>query len=118
MTDEVFEQMKTSLISLDPVSWVQRYLTLDGGPFRIEGNGYKPFADIYRYVGFKLSERPKDENQENENLKPVVFVKGRQVGATTMASALTLYYTASGLYGFGNKAPIQLIHAFPTLIHV
>src|SRR6185369_3400316 len=47
--------------------------------------------------------------------KPVILVKGRQVGATTMASALEMYFMGSGIFGNGEKPPIRIIHAFPQL---
>ena len=105
----VFDQIKTNLINIDPVAYCQNNLMLDNQPFRLEGNGYKPFSDIFRYIGIH-SLKP--------NAKPVVLVKGRQVGATTMASALELYFMTSGLFGTGGRPPMRIIHAFPTLIHV
>lgn len=93
-------------MNLDPVYFTQNYLTLDGKPFRLEGNGYRPFADIYRYIGIKALE---------PTAKPVILVKGRQVGATTMASALEMYFMGSGIFGNGEKPPIRVIHAFPQL---
>src|SRR5690606_12101257 len=41
--------------------------------------------------------------------------KGRQVGATTMASALEMYFMGCGLFGTGDKPPIRIMHAFPQL---
>jgi len=104
--DELFEKLKKQLMMLDPVAYCQTYLTLDGKPFRIEGNGYRPFADIYRYIGIKALE---------PNAKPVIMVKGRQVGGTTMAGALEMYFMGSGIFGTGDKPPIRVIHAFPQL---
>lgn len=104
--DELFIQIKNAILSLDPVQFCQKYLTLDGRPFRLEGNGYRPFADIYRYIGIKALER---------DAKPVVLVKGRQVGATTMAAALELYFMTSGLFGTSGRAPIRIMHCFPQL---
>ncbi len=103
---EVFEKMKKQLLMFDPVAFCQEYLTLEGRPFSLSGNGYKPFADIYRYIGIKALE---------PDSKPVILVKGRQVGATTMASALEMYFMGSGLFGDGFRPPIRVIHAFPQL---
>lgn len=103
---ELFEKLKTQLQMLDPVTFAEKYLTLDGKPFRLHGNGYKPFADIYRYIGIKALE---------PNAKPVIMVKGRQVGATTMASVLEMYFMGSGLFGIGDKPPIRIMHTFPQL---
>lgn len=94
------------LTSVDPVYWVEKHLTVDGKPLRIHGNGYKPFADIYRYIGIKALEK---------NSLPVVMVKGRQVGATLMASALEMFFVGCGLFGGNNKPPIRVVHAFPQL---
>jgi hypothetical protein len=103
---ELFNKLKDQLAILDPVAFCEKYLTLDGEPFRLSNNGYKPFADIYRYIGIKALE---------PNSKPVILVKGRQVGGTTMAAALEMYFMGSGLFGVGNKPPIRVIHAFPLL---
>lgn len=80
---ELFEQFKKQLMMYDPVHFAEEYLTLEGKPFTLSGNGYKPFSDIYRYIGIRALE---------PNAKPVILVKGRQVGATTMASALEMYF--------------------------
>lgn len=103
---ELFNKLKKQLLMMDPVAFAENYLTLDGEPFRLSGNGYKPFADIYRYIGVKALE---------PGSKPVIIVKGRQVGATTMASALEMYFMGSGLFGNGDKPPMRVIHAFPQL---
>lgn len=108
---DVFDQIKSGIINIDPVSFCESNLTLDGNPFRIKGNGYKPYADIYRQIGVNCLNR-------NSTSKPVILVKGRQVGATTMAAALELYFMASGAFGRNGKPPIRVVHAFPTLIHV
>jgi hypothetical protein len=103
---EIFEKLKKQLQMFDPVQFCQDNLTLDGEPFTLSGNGYRPFADIYRYIGIKALE---------PDAKPVIIVKGRQVGATTMASALEMYFMGSGLFGDGFRPPIRIIHAFPQL---
>jgi hypothetical protein len=103
---DLFNKLKKDLLAIDPVWFVENYLTLDGKPFRIRGNGYKPFAEIYRYVGIKALE---------PNSKPLIIVKGRQVGATTMASALEMYFMGSGIFGNSEKPPIRIIHTFPQL---
>lgn len=103
---DLFLKLKKDLLNLDPVYFVENYLTLDGKPFRLHGNGYRPFGDIYRYIGIKALE---------PNSKPLIIVKGRQVGATTMASALEMYFMGSGIFGIGEKPPIRIIHAFPQL---
>lgn len=103
---QTFENLKESLLRIDPVVFCERYLTLDGKPFRLHGNGFKPFADLYRYIGIKALEK---------TAKPVIMVKGRQIGGTTMAQCLEMYFMGCGLFGVGNNPPIRIIHAFPQL---
>lgn len=103
---ELFQNLKDSLLKLDPVAFVEKYLTLEGKPFRINGNGYKPFSDIYRYIGVKALEK---------DAKPVIIVKGRQIGMTVACSALEMYFMGSGLFGQGDNPPIRVVHAFPQL---
>lgn len=105
-SEQLFCQIRDSLLKLDPVYFVEKNLTLDGKPFRLNGNGYKPFADIYRYIGIKALD---------SDAKPIVLVKGRQVGATTMAAALELFFVASGLFGTAGRPPIRIMHCFPQL---
>ena len=105
---ELFNQFKNSVLNIDPVAFCESHLTLEGEPFRLR-YGYKPFADIYRYIGLKAIQ---------EDAKPVILVKGRQVGATTMAAALEMYFMASGLFGHNGRPPMRIIHCFPTLLHV
>lgn len=104
--DNVFQQFRDNILNIDPVAFCENNLTLDGKPFRLQGNGYKPFSDIYRYIALKAIEPAS---------KPVVMVKGRQVGATTMASALECYFMACGMYGTKGRAPMRILHLFPTL---
>ncbi len=105
-TDTVFENIKNSLLTIDPIYFCEKYLTLDGKDFRINKNGYKPFSDIYRYIGVKALDK---------DSKPVIMVKGRQVGATTMASALEMFFVGCGHFGTADKPPIRIVHAFPQL---
>ena len=106
---KLFSEMKREFLKLDPVSFVENYLKIDGSePYKISGNGWKFMADIFRYIAI---------NATQANGKPVVILKGRQVGATTMAGALDLYFTASGLFG-KTSAPMRVLHCFPQLAHV
>ena len=106
--DDIFNGLKREILKLDPVFFASEYLTIDGKPLRLgQGTGWKYLADIYRYIAIKALE---------PNGKPVVCVKGRQVGATTMAAALELYFCASGLFGSSpSKPPIKILHCFPAL---
>jgi Phage terminase large subunit (GpA) len=103
---ELFGKLKKDLLNIDPVFFAEENLMLDGKDFTLHGNGYRPFADIYRHIAIKALE---------PNAKPVIMVKGRQVGATTMASVLEMYFMGSGMFGVGLKPPIRIIHAFPQL---
>lgn len=110
-TDEsyakLFSEMKKELIKIDPVAFAETYLKLDGKPFKLTNNGWSFMADIYRYIALKAT---------CPDGKPVVIVKGRQIGATIMAGVLDLYFTASGLYGNSpDKPPIRVMHLFPAL---
>lgn len=102
---DLFEKFKLSVLSVDPVSFIETNLTIDGEKFDISG-GYKPFADIYRYICLKAVD---------DNSMPVLLVKGRQVGGTVMAAAIESYFIGCGLYGNGTRAPMRVMHLFPTL---
>lgn len=103
---DAFENIRESLLEMDVVYWAEKYLTLDGSAFRLNGNGWKPLAEIYRYIALKAVEK---------NSKPVVVLKGRQLGISTMCAVLELYFSTSGLYGTNGKPPIRIMHAFPQL---
>lgn len=106
----MFEDIKKELLKFDPVAFCENYLKVDGRPLKLSGTGWKFLADIYRYVAVKALDR---------DGKPVVCVKGRQVGATTMAIALELFFCTSGLFGTNpNKPPIRILHCFPSLNNV
>ncbi len=104
--NELFYQFQDSLFRMDPVYFCAKYLKVDGKPLDLIGTGYKPFQDIYRYIGISAIEK---------NSKPIVMVKGRQVGATTMAAALECYFTACGRFGTYGRSPMRMMHLFPTL---
>jgi hypothetical protein len=104
--NELFNQFRDSIMRVDPVYFCSKYLNVDGKPLQLEGTGYKPFADIYRYIALKAIDK---------DAKPIVLVKGRQVGATTMAAALECYFGACGLFGTNDRPPMRMMHLFPTL---
>ena len=74
--------------------------------YKLYGTGYKPFCDVYNYIGVKALEK---------DSKPVIMVKGRQAGATTTALGIETYFMCSGLFGNAITPPIRLLHAFPLL---
>ena len=98
---ELFDNIKSNFLDLDPAYFIQNNLRLDGEEFRIIGNGWKFMVDIYRYIGLQATQK---------NGKPVVIKKGRQVGATMMAAALDLYFTNGGMF-----QNMKVLHAFPAL---
>lgn len=104
---QLFDSIKTGLINMDPVAWAEENLLLDGAPFKLRGNGYRPLVDIYRHIGIKSLER--------ENSKPIVVVKGRQVGLSILTAVLSLYFTASGQFGVNGRPPMSIGHVFPYL---
>ena len=104
--NKLFSDIKSELLKVDPVAFTENYLKLDGESFKVSGNGWKFMADIYRYIALKAI---------NPDGKPIVILKGRQVGATVMAGALDLYFTASGLFGTTGYSPITVLHCFPQL---
>lgn len=103
---DIFDRLKSSVLNVDPVYFCEENLILDGRPFRLRGNGYKPFVEIYRYIGIQAL---------TKNSKPVVLVKGRQVGATTMGVNLELFFMGCGMFGVNNRAPMRVMHLYPQL---
>lgn len=103
---DVFTEFKERLLNVDPVYFVEQNLTVDGKPLKISGNGWQPFAEIYRYMAIKAVE---------PTGKPVVLCKGRQVGASLMCAALTCALLCSDMYGNNGRPPMRIMHVFPTL---
>lgn len=106
MTLDAFDKLKDGILNLDPVYWIEKNLTIDGKPFKLTNNGYKPFVDIYRYLGIKALEKTG---------KPVVICKGRQIGATVLMAALECFFMASGNFGTNGRPAMRVMHAFPQL---
>lgn len=102
---DLFEDFKEKIREIDPVYWCEKYLTVDGKPLRLR-DGWEPYIDIYRYVGITAL---------TKKGKPVLFLKGRQVGGTMAALFIELYLLASGQYGTKTKPPIRIMHCFPQL---
>lgn len=104
---DIFDEIKKDISILDPVSFAENNLTIDGKPFDLSGSGWKYMAEIYRMVSAQV---------ENKEARPIVLLKGRQVGATIMAGVLSLHMGSSGLYGTeSGKPPIRVMHVFPDL---
>jgi hypothetical protein len=102
----VFNRIKDKLSQVDPVAFCEKYLTLDGKPYRLSKSGYRPQTEILRYIGIKALEK---------NSLPVIILKSRQTGISTAANALEMYFMGSGLFGVDGRPPIRVIHAFPQL---
>lgn len=100
--------IKSELMKLDPVSFAENYLTVEGKPIDLS-RGWKFWADIYRHVAFSAFRR---------DSKPIVILKGRQCGCTQMAINLELYFATSGVCGAGNHPPAKIVHCFPALAQV
>lgn len=108
MSDQVFDKIKNSLLFMDPVTWAENHLTLDGKPYRVFDSGYRPIAEIMRYIGVKALEK---------DAKPLIWLKSRQVSGTITASAIEMFFMASGLFGNGTNPPMRVAHVFPYLDH-
>jgi hypothetical protein len=82
---------------------------VDGDRFDFSDGKWKPIGDIYRYIVFHGFSRTG---------KPILVLKGRQVGMTVGAISTECYATTSGEYGNidGETVPIRLVHALPTLV--
>jgi len=89
------------LQSLDPIDFVENYLTVKGKSFKLRNCGRDYLFEIYRYIVFEAA-KPSGI--------PVIVVKGRQVEMSTTAMALGAYFMASGLYDH-----ITGLHAFPLI---
>ena len=105
-SEEVFDKLSSSVLNTDPVHFCEENLSLDGKPFRLRKNGYKPFVEIYRYIGLKAV---------TKHSKPIVLVKGRQVGATTMGVNLELFFMGCGMFGVNGRSPMRVMHLYPQL---
>lgn len=103
----LFDGLKEEILALDPVSFCEKHLILDGRPLKLQGNGWQFLADIYRHIAISAF---------RDDAKPTVIVKGRQVGATTMAVALEMYFCTGGIFGTSSdNPPIRILHCFPNL---
>lgn len=109
--NQLFEDLKRGISIIDPVAFAETYLKLDSGEsFKLSAPEWKYAADMWRFIALQA---------DNPKAKPIVELKGRQVGATVKAGGISLFFTSSGLYGSeAGKPPIRVMHLFPTLGHV
>src|SRR5271166_622572 len=102
----VFNRITDKLSHIDPVAFCEKYLTLDGKPYRLSKSGYRPHTEILRYIAIKALEK---------SSLPIVILKSRQIGMTVLSTAAEMYFMGSGLFGSNDTPPIRIIHAFPQL---
>lgn len=95
--DDLFSEFLT----LDPIEFVERTLTIEGQNFLLSGCGREYLHEPYRYICLEAVTRKG---------KPVVVKKGRQVEMTTTASAVSLYMACSGTYDH-----VRGLHVFPQI---
>jgi len=96
----LFATASTKMLDADPVYWSQNNIVLEGRQFNIsKGTGWEFLHEPYRYIGIEAT---------SEWGRPVVLLKGRQVGATLMAEILSLFFIASG-----NFKNLHGLHGFP-----
>lgn len=105
---DLFSDLKKELLKFDPVGFAENYLTVDGNPINLEG-GWSFWKDIYRYTSLATLKR---------DSKPLVVLKGRQVGCTNYALSMEMYFATSGVCGNKEKSPIRMVHCFPALSFV
>jgi hypothetical protein len=85
-----------SPMDLDPVYFIQKYRTVLGDPFVIEGEGRDYLKELYRYCCVGML----------RDKKRVVILKGRQVEMTEAALNIGLYFLCNYKY-------FRVLHAFP-----
>lgn len=105
---DILGDLKREMLKLDPVSFAKNHLMIDGKPLNLDG-GWSFWRDIYRYVSVAAFKK---------DAKPIVVLKGRQVGCTNTATAMELYFATSGVCGNKSNPPIKIVHCFPNLAQV
>lgn len=90
------------LSKLDIVEFVEQRLVLEGKPFLYSDNGHDFAKEIMRYGAHILPYSKKS--------KPMVVLKGRQVGLSTLSAAMSLYF----MYAEDHKS---FLHCFPQVGH-
>lgn len=101
MDFNLLDSFQKELTTIDPVDFVEQFLTIKGNRFQLRDCGRDYLFEIYRYIAFEAT-KPTGV--------PVVVVKGRQVEMSTTATALSLFIMASGLYHH-----VTGLHAFPLI---
>lgn len=93
--------LKEDLNDIDPITWAENNLRLDGKKFKITGTGRDYLYEIYNYIAFEL---PRSDSI------PMVMLKSRKVEMSTTATVLALWYLTSGV-----KDNITFLHTFPQI---
>lgn len=88
------------LTKLDIVEFIEKNLVLEGEDFSYTNNGRDFMKEILRYSAHIMP--------YSKQSKPMICVKGRQTGMSTMTSALMLYFLV-------NEDHKTFLHAFPEI---
>ena len=94
--------LMSDFLLIDPISFVEQCLIIEGKPFELKDCGRDYLHEIYRYT---CLEAPSSKG------KPVIIKKGRQVEMTTTASSISLYFACSGIHDH-----VRGLHVFPQII--
>lgn len=88
------------LSNLDIVEFIEQKLVLEGKPFLYTNNGRDFAKEILRYCAHIMP--------YSKSAKPVVVVKGRQIGLSTSTAALSMYF----VYAESHRS---FLHVFPEI---
>lgn len=98
---DLVSELKSGITEIDPITWVENNLYLEGKPVQIRGTGRDYLTEVYNYLVFGLF-RP--------DAVPFLMLKSRKVEMSTTATFAALYMMTSGLYD-----NITALQTFPTL---
>jgi len=90
------------LSSLDAVEFIEKNLILDGQPFSYTNNGHDFAKQVIRYCCHTLP--------HSKSSRPVICVKGRQIGLSTATAAISLYFMHAEKFK-------SILHCFPQIGH-
>lgn len=88
------------LNNLDIIEFVENNLILEGSPFLFSNNGRDFAKQIMRYGAHIMP--------YNKSAKPMIVVKGRQIGLSTATAAMSLYF----MHAESHKS---FLHCFPEI---
>ena len=106
VTKAFVNSIVSSFEEMDPIVWCEKHLNLpdSDAPFKIKDCGRDYLEEPIRYMVGEAT---------TPTGKPVVVLKGRQVGMSVTSVATYLYLLNSGLY-----TNLRILHCFPSLKHV